>query len=83
MNWTSASDPGLDFRTNGSALPMYGIFAVCLAVFLVGVYRRFREMGFVVDRTSFRSLNRLLDFGLLQRRLLHRRYSAWTHMLLF
>ena len=82
--WTSAA--------NGSTLPMYGLFALCLAVFLVGVYRqiqgagsrcRRRRVRSVRHRSAFRRLARLCELGLQQKRLLQPRYSAWTHLLLF
>jgi len=86
--WGSASSPSLDFRTNGSALPMYGLFVLCLGVFVFGVYRHVRSLGLPVDtggglRQVPRGLGRLLRLGLLHRRLLRRRYSASTHLLLF
>jgi hypothetical protein len=86
--WGSASSPSLDFRTNGSALPMYGLFVLCLGVFLFGVYRHVRSLGLPVGtggglRQVPRGLGRLLRLGLLHRRLLRRRYSASTHLLLF
>ncbi|MHC5211030.1 MAG: heterodisulfide reductase-related iron-sulfur binding cluster [Planctomycetota bacterium] len=86
--WGSASSPSLDFRTNGNALPMYGLCVLCLGVFLFGVYRHVRSLGLPIGkqvglRKVLRGLGRLFRFGLLHRRLLRRRYSASTHLLLF
>ena len=86
--WGSASSPSLDFRTNGSALPMYGIFVLCLGVFFFGVKRHVQSLGLELGpewrvRPVLRGMVRLFRFGLLQRRLLRRRYSATTHLLLF
>jgi Fe-S oxidoreductase len=84
--WTSSNRPVFDFRENGSALPMYGLFVPCLLVFLYGVYRHVRGLRIEAGESAGRSraaprgLFRLVQFGLLQRRLLRRRYSAWSHL---
>lgn len=90
MGWSSASSPALDFRANGSALPMYVLFVVCLALFLVGVWRRLRVPAPSAASTAGngsgkpgRRLARLLEFAILQRRILRRRSSAWTHLPIF
>ena len=81
---TASTNEAFDFRSNGSALPMYGIFVPCLVLFIFGVYRHLRSLGLKVGRPASRSvlrgLVRLFRFGLLQRRLLRGRDSAWTHL---
>ena len=86
--WTSSSSPAFDFRANGSALPMYGLFVPCLLIFLYGVYRQLRSLGIETggatsegrSRSILQGLVRLLDLGLLQRRLFRRRHAAWMHL---
>jgi Fe-S oxidoreductase/nitrate reductase gamma subunit len=89
----SSSSAAFDFRTNGSALPMYAIFAVSLAIFAVGVHRQLRSLGLTVgngDRPAWpggRQLTgaacRLFRHAVLQRRLLRRRTTAWAHLPIF
>lgn len=94
--WTSASSPPFDYRANGSVRPMLWLFVLSLAVFAAGLWRNLRAMGVVpISRSSLRdatgrvarewrpALRRLLDQGILHRRLTRRASSGWLHFGLF
>jgi Fe-S oxidoreductase/nitrate reductase gamma subunit len=53
--WTSAQTAAFDFRTNGSALPLYGVGLLFAALFGVGVWRlarRLRKTGDTQPQTG-------------------------------
>jgi Fe-S oxidoreductase/nitrate reductase gamma subunit len=86
VGWTSSSSALFDYRTNGSALPMYALFVVCLVVFLFGVARQLQGLRSDSTRPTGKTAGRsarLLRFGVFQRRISRRRYSGWTHLTIF
>jgi Fe-S oxidoreductase/nitrate reductase gamma subunit len=86
VGWNSPSSPAFDFRFNGSALPMYAAFLVCLAVLLVGIAKMGRRVGPLDARdatTRAGRLGRLLRFVFLQRRISSAGHSGWIHLPIF
>ncbi|MDH3585416.1 MAG: hypothetical protein OER86_14530, partial [Phycisphaerae bacterium] len=41
----SSSSPAFDFRTNGSALPMYALFLLSVILLVAGIVRQIRRLG--------------------------------------
>ena len=84
--WSSSSSPAFDFRSNGSATPMYLLFALAAAVFLAGIVRLHRRIGSNDSGGPARgagSLARLLLHVLVQPRLHRRQAVAWAHLPIF
>lgn len=89
MGWSSSSLAETDFLSNGSALPMYALFAVCLVLFLLGMRRVLRG---ALDAARLRraalprggvALSRLARHVLLQRRIFRRGFSGLVHLPIF